>query len=57
MSSSDVASAAQASAALRSLIRTSVPYMSLSIKSTKKQRKCPDGSEEAGEHVAMLLLN
>lgn len=57
MSSSDVVSAAQASAALRSLIRTSVPYMSLSIKSTKKQRKCPDGSEEAGEHVAMLLLN
>lgn len=22
-----------------------------------KQRKCPDGSEEAGEHVAVLLLH
>lgn len=22
-----------------------------------KQRKCPYGAEEAGEHVAMLLLN
>lgn len=34
MGSSDVVSAAQAGMALRSLIRTSVPYMSLSIKST-----------------------